>query len=71
MLLEEFDVEKYERTIREEEVEKINRLGIMMIEAGRSNDFINSLSDRKLQEDLLVEFGLEEKEWNCDIILNP
>lgn len=71
MLLEEFDVEKYERTIREEEIEKINRLGIMLIEAGRSNDFINSLSDRKLQEDLLVEFGLEAKEWNCDIILDP
>lgn len=69
MLLEEFDVEKYERTIRSEGREegreegtiKVNRLGILMTEAGRSNDFLKSLSDRELQKKLFVEFGLEEE----------
>ena len=68
MLLEEFDAEKYERTIRAEGWEEgkeegkvtINRLGILMDEAGRSDDFIKSLSDRKFQKRLLIEFGLEE-----------
>ena len=73
MLLEEFDAEKYERTIREEGREegleegmkkgevKVNRLGILLTEAGRSNDFLKSLSDRELQKKLFVEFGLEEE----------
>lgn len=73
MLLEEFDAEKYERTIRgegrEEGLEegmkkgeiKVNRLGILLTEAGRSNDFFKSLSDRELQKKLFVEFGLEEE----------
>ncbi len=77
MLLEEFDVEKYERTLRregrEEGIEvgreeglkegeiKVNRLGILLTEAGRSNDFLKSLSDRELQKKLFVEFGLEEE----------
>ena len=68
MLLEEFDAEKYERTIRSEGREegreegemKINRLGLLLTEAGRSNEFLKSLSDRELQKKLLVEFGLEE-----------
>ena len=77
MLLEEFDAEKYERTIRgegrEEGLEegmkkgmkkgevKVNRLGILLTEAGRSNDFLKSLSDREFQKKLFVEFGLEEE----------
>ena len=77
MLLEEFDVEKYERTIREEGREegirerkkeglkegevKVKRLGILLTEAGRENDFLNSLSDRELQKRLFIEFGLEEE----------
>ncbi|MBD5455357.1 MAG: hypothetical protein HDR23_02590 [Lachnospiraceae bacterium] len=68
MLLEEFDAEKYERTIRSEGREegseegemKINRLGLLLTKAGRSNEFLKSLSDRELQKKLLVEFGLEE-----------
>ena len=69
MLLEEFDIEKYERTIREEgraegkeegQV-RVNRLGILLTEAGRENDFLNSLSDRELQRRLFIEFGLEEE----------
>ncbi len=69
MLLEEFDAEKYERTIRgegreegrEEGEVKVNRLGILLTEAGRSNDFLKSLSDRELQKRLFIEFGLEEE----------
>ena len=72
MLLEEFDAEKYERTIRVESWEegikegmkegevKVNRLGILLTEAGRSSDFLKSLSDRELQRELFIEFGLEE-----------
>ena len=77
MLLEEFDVEKYERTIREEGREegirerkkeglkegevKVKRLGILLTEAGRENDFLNSLSDREFPKRLFIEFGLEEE----------
>lgn len=64
MLLEEFDAEKYERTIRSEGREEgkveVNRLGILLTEAGRSDEFLKSLSDRELQKKLFVEFGLEE-----------
>ena len=79
MLLEEFDVEKYERTIRsegwkegrtegrvegriegrEEGEVKVNRLGLLLTEAGRSSEFLKSLSDRELQKKLFAEFGLE------------
>ncbi len=69
MLLEEFDAEKYERTIRSEGREegkeegelKINKLGILLMEEGRSNEFLNSLSDRELQKRLLIEYGLEDE----------
>lgn len=65
MLLEEFDAEKYRRTIREEGMKKgeikVNRLGLLLTEAGRNNDFIKSLSDRELQKRLFIEFGLEEQ----------
>lgn len=69
MLLEEFDVEKYERTLRSEGWEegreegelKINKLGTLLMEAGRSDEFLNSLSDRELQKRLLMEFGMEDE----------
>ena len=64
MLLEEFDAEKYERTIRSEGREegevKVNRLGLLLTEAGRNSEFLRSLSDRELQKKLFVEFGIEE-----------
>ena len=68
MLLEEFDAEKYERTIRSEGREEgreegkveVNRLGILLTEAGRSDEFLKSLSDRELQKKMFVEFGLEK-----------
>ena len=40
---------------------KVNRLGILLTEAGRGNDFLKSLSDRELQKRLFIEFGLEEE----------
>lgn len=81
MLLEEFDAEKYERTIRDEGREEglkegreegrgegqeegrnlVNKLGLLLTEAGRSDEFLKSLSDQELQKKLFVEFGLENK----------
>lgn len=76
MLLEEFDAEKYERTIREEGRDegikegeaKVNRLGVLLNEAGRGSDFLDSLSDRELQKKLFIEFGLEEEKQGSGII---
>lgn len=75
MMLEEFDAEKYERTIRSEGWEegreegeaKINKLGIRLKEAGRSKEFMDSLSDRELQKRLLIEFGLEDDATSMQI----
>ena len=39
--------------------ERVNRLGRILTEAGRTDDFIRSLSDRKYQKSLFAEFGLE------------
>lgn len=39
---------------------RINKLGILLKEAGRTDDFLKSLSDEKLQQELIVEFGLQE-----------
>lgn len=41
--------------------EKVSQLGLLMSKAGRAEDFLRSLSDRKLRKSLLLEFGLEEK----------
>ena len=82
MLLEEFDAEKYERTIRDEGREEglkegreegreegqeegrnlVNRLGLLLTEAGRSDEFLKSLSDQELQKKLLAELGLKEEQ---------
>lgn len=84
MLLEEFDAEKYERTIRNEGIEegiergkkegikegeeKVNRLGILLTEAGRSSDFLASLSDREFQQKLFAEFRAEFGETEKAVI---
>lgn len=39
---------------------KINKLGILLKEAGRTDDFLKSLSDEKFQQELIAEFGLQE-----------
>lgn len=59
-LLEE-RLEEHREEGREEGEIKVNRLGILLTEAGRSNDFLNSLSNRELQRKLFVEFGLEDE----------
>ena len=38
---------------------KVNELGTRMAEAGRVNEFIESLSDKELQNQLFSEFGIE------------
>lgn len=45
---------------REEGKEEVNKLGVMMKEVGRLEDFVESLTDKELQEKLFVEFGLKE-----------
>ena len=43
---------------REEERERLNRLGIMLEEAGRVNDLLRSMKEPDFQQKLLEEFGL-------------
>ncbi len=66
MLLEEFDVDKYESTIRMEGVEqgmqqgidRANRLARMLLEQNRSEDLRRSLEDSEYQQKLFREFKL-------------
>lgn len=37
----------------------VNRSGVLLSEAGREKEFMNSLSDEKLQNELFMEFGLK------------
>ena len=41
--------------------EKVNRLGIMLSKAGRTEDFLKSLSDEAFQKKLFVELGFESE----------
>lgn len=62
MLLEEFDVKKYERTIREEGREEgrelINKLNGILIEQDRIGDLKRAAKDPAYQEQLIKELGL-------------
>lgn len=58
MLLEEFDVKKYERTIREEGRELINKLNSILIEQDRIEDLKRASNDPAYQEQLIKELGL-------------
>ena len=74
MLLEEFDVEKYERTIKnegyeeghadghanglQEGIQRMNRLTVLLLEQNRTEDLLRAAKDKKYQEQLLREFGL-------------
>lgn len=70
MLLEEFDVDKYERTIRMEGIEqgreqgmqqgidRANRLASILLEQNRSEDLKRSLEDSEYQRKLFREFKL-------------
>lgn len=74
MLLEEFDVDKYERTLRmegmeigrqqgieqgiEQGVDRANRLTRILLEQNRLEDLSHSLEDSEYQEKLFREFGI-------------
>lgn len=66
MLLEKFDVKKYERSLREEgreegrleERERINALFCLLSEQNRIEDFSRAAKDPAYQEELLREFDL-------------
>lgn len=45
----------------EENMEKINRLNLLLIEDKRVEDIVKSAKDRKYQKQLLQEYGLEDK----------
>ena len=59
MLLEEFDVKKYERTIREEGREEgralINKLNSILVEQDRIEDLKRSAKEPAYQEQLIKE----------------
>ena len=40
---------------------RVNKLGMLLAEAGRTADFMKSLSDPIYQQKLFAEFGMEEK----------
>ena len=66
MLLEEFDVDKYERSLRAEgteygrqiERERINKLTCFLLEQNRITDLKRAVQDTKYQEELFREFNL-------------
>lgn len=66
MLLEEFDVEKYERTIRmegreegiEQGIEQLSGLTSILLEQNRLQDLKRALKDKKYRDKLFREFGL-------------
>ena len=66
MLLEEFDVDKYERSLRAEgteygrqiERERINKLTCFLLEQNRITDLKRAAQDKAYQEELFREFDL-------------
>ncbi|MGN0280467.1 MAG: hypothetical protein ACI4C4_14035, partial [Lachnospiraceae bacterium] len=74
MLLEEFDVEKYERTIKKEGYEaghasgvqegkqkageQINKLTVVLLEQNRTGDLLRAAKDKEYQKQLLEEYNL-------------
>ena len=62
MILEEFDKDKYERTIREEGVmigeSRANQLTKVLIEQNRIEDLKKSADDPKYREELYREFHI-------------
>ncbi|MBD5508257.1 MAG: hypothetical protein HDR05_09485 [Lachnospiraceae bacterium] len=58
MILEEFDREKYERTIREDGIERVNSLNQILIEQNRIEDLKRSTCDPEYQKTLFKEFDI-------------
>ncbi|MDD6812186.1 MAG: hypothetical protein PUD93_10020 [Lachnospiraceae bacterium] len=67
MILEEFDVEKYERTIKREGYEdglqegreQMNQLTIILLEQNRTADLLRAAKDKEYQKQLLREFDFD------------
>ncbi|MCM1046849.1 MAG: hypothetical protein NC433_00290 [Clostridiales bacterium] len=57
MLLEEFDVKKYEKSLKEEGREEISRLTIFLLEQNRIDDLRRAAVDRDYRNELLKELG--------------
>lgn len=62
MLLEEFDADLYERTIRmegvEQGIEQLSALTSILLEQNRQQDLKRALKDKKYRDKLFGEFGL-------------
>ncbi len=58
MLLEEFDVDKYERSLREEGQDQMARLTEKLLELNRLEDVKRMTTDIDYREQLFREFGL-------------
>lgn len=62
MLLEEFDADQYERTIRmegvEQGIEQLSALTSILLEQNRQQDLKRALKDKKYLDKLFREFGL-------------
>lgn len=62
MILEEFDVDKYERSLRNEGIEigieRSNRLTSLLLEQNRITDLKHAAQDKAYQEELFREFDL-------------
>ena len=66
MLLEEFDVDKYERSLKNEGIEigiqqgteRINQLNCLLLEQNRITDLKRATQDAEYQEQLFREFDL-------------
>lgn len=63
MLLTEYDKKKQRKFDRqegrEETLEQLNQLTILLAEQGRMDDIVKAAKDREYQEQLCKEFGLE------------
>lgn len=58
MLLEEFDVDKYERSMKAEGIERMNKLTFLLLEQNRLTDLKRATQDAEYQEELFREFDL-------------
>lgn len=58
MILEEFDKEKYEHSLRKEGQTQINLLNQKLMADGRMDDFMRSINDVDFQNQLLKEYNL-------------
>lgn len=60
MRFEELRREQYEKGLAEA-TERLNKLGLLLRDAGRVDDLFRSMADSAFQQQLLEEFGLTEK----------